>query len=341
VPGRFAAAVRSDERSVHNDARNTPGTSSQVREMTSGKIDKVAIAVDVGGTGIKCAVVDPHGRMLHTERHRTGADRGPAAVLETIVDVAKGLVDKAFADGREPVAIGVAVPGIVDEEAGIARWSANLGLRDAPLQHLVADRTGVPTVLGHDVRAGALAEARLGAGRAESRMLFVAIGTGIASAFVVEGRVDAGAHGASGELGHIVVRDSPDAPICGCGLRGCLEALASAAAIARAYGNGETAAGVARRVEAGEEAATQVWTGAIDALAAGLLTAIALYDPSLVVLGGGLAHAGDTLLEPLNDSLRRRHTFHQLPRLARAELGDEAGCYGAALLALDRYGVSA
>jgi glucokinase len=331
--------VRSDERSVHNDARNTPGTSSQVREVNE-TIEPVAVAVDVGGTGIKCALVDLAGRIRHTERHPTLAERGPDAVLETIAEIAQGLVGKARADGAEPLAVGIAAPGIIDEEAGIARWSANLGLRDAPLRDLIEIRVGLPAVLGHDVRAAAVAEARLGAGRGEARMLFVAIGTGIASGFAVHGRVDPGAHGAAGELGHIVVRRGTRAPLCGCGMRGCLEAYASASAIARAYGEGVTAADVAQRAQTGEARAVKVWTDAIGALADGLLTAIALYDPAIIVLGGGLAQAGSTLLDPLGGALERRRTFHRLPRLARAELGDEAGCHGAALLALDRYGAS-
>ncbi len=164
-------------------------------------------------------------------------------------------------------------------------------------------------------------------------MLFLAIGTGIAGGFVLDGRIDPGAHGASGEIGHIVVRTGPDALPCGCGGRGCLEMYASAAAIARAYG--DDAAEVARLARAGEPRAAEVWSEAIGALADGLLIGIALHDPRLIVLGGGLAEAGEFLFEPLAKALAERRTFHPLPELAAAQLGDEAGCHGAALLALD------
>jgi glucokinase len=195
----------------------------------------------------------------------------------------------------------------------------------------------VPTALGHDVRAGGLAEARLGAGRGWRQVLVVPIGTGIAAAHVVDGRVFAGAHGAAGEIGHIVVR--PGGPRCGCGQYGCLEAISSASAVARRYGEAAGRPAPAEEVAAlaanGDPIAAAVWRETVDALADGLLIGIALFDPELVVIGGGLAEAGDALMEPLRQALGERVTFHREPKLTRAALGDESGSLGAALLALD------
>ncbi|MCG5472190.1 ROK family protein [Micromonospora sp. LAH09] len=301
---------------------------------------------------MKCALVRPDGVAVRTERHPTDASRGPTAVVGTILDVAVGLADKARADGLTPIAVGIAVPGVVDEARGVAVWSANVGFRDVPLRDLAVRRLGLPTALGHDVRVGGLAEARLGAGRGTGHVLFVAIGTGIAAAHVVDGRAAVGAHGAAGEIGHILVR--PDGPRCGCGRPGCLEAVASAAAIGRRYaelagGTAElagatadapvTAAEVAERAAAGEPLASEVWQEAVEALADGLATGQALFDVATIVLGGGLAQAGDRLLIPLRAALHERMTFHREPRLVAAALGDEAGCLGAALLALDALGV--
>jgi glucokinase len=301
----------------------------------------VAVAIDVGGTVIKCALVDDSGAVRHAERRVTGADRGQAAVLATIVDTAADLVATAAAAGLRAVACGVVVPGVIDELNGVAEWSSNLGVRDVPLRDLVATRIGLPVALGHDVRAGALAEARLGAGRTTRRMFFVAIGTGIAGGFAVDGRIDPGAHGAGGEIGHVAVRTGPDARPCGCGGLGCLEAYASAASIARAYREpGVTAADVVTRARAGEAKANQIWRDAVTVLADGLLTGIALYDPEIIVLGGGLAEAGAFLVQPLGRALAERRTFHRLPELRKAELGDEAGCHGAALLAFERIGAA-
>ncbi|MET8147502.1 ROK family protein [Actinoplanes sp. NPDC049668] len=303
--------------------------------------DDVVVALDVGGTGMKCALVRPGGAVHHAERHPTLAARGPEAVTANILDVAAGLADRARADGLRPVAAGVAVPGVVDEETGTAVWSSNVGFRDVPLRDLVSARLGLPAALGHDVRVGGMAEARLGAGRDERHVLFIAIGTGIAAAHVIDGTALGGAHGAAGEVGHVIVR--PGGPSCGCGARGCLEAVASASAVGRRYvelsGIPEiTAFDVATRAAAGEELANSVWTEAVEAFADGLLTAQALYDAGIVVLGGGLAEAGEALLAPLRIALDARITFHRMPRIVRAALGDTAGCLGAALLALDSLG---
>ncbi|GAA1803615.1 ROK family protein [Planosporangium flavigriseum] len=308
--------------------------------------DNVVVALDVGGTGIKCALVDATGRVHHSERHATGRERGPDAVVATVLEIAEGLARTAVSAGLRPEAVGVVVPGVLDETAGMAVWSANLGFREVPLRELISRRLGLPVALGHDVRAGGLAEARLGAGRGFRHVLFVPIGTGIAAAHVVDGRVLAGAHGAAGELGHVVVR--ADGPPCDCGLRGCLEALASAAAVARRYAERAGSAGsagsadrtlgadqVAALAAAGDPIAGAVWRDTINALADGLLTGLALFDPEAVVVGGGLAEAGEALLTPLGAALRARLTFHREPVLVRAALGDEAGCLGAGLIAQD------
>jgi glucokinase len=147
--------------------------------------------------------------------------------------------------------------------------------------------------------------------------------------------VATGAHGAAGEIGHIVVR--PSGPLCGCGLRGCLEAVASASAVERRYtelsGEAATAAQVAGRL--GRDVhADQVWAETVDALADGLLTGQALYDPELVIIGGGLAESGEALLGPLRDAMAKKVTFHRVPEFLKAQLGDEAGSLGAALMAL-------
>ena len=300
--------------------------------------EPVVVALDVGGTGMKCALVRPDGTVRHSERHRTLAERGPQAVTDHILDVAGGLADRARADGLDPIAVGIAVPGVVDEVNGVAVWSSNVGFRDVPLRDLLTAKLGLPAVLGHDVRVGGIAEARLGAGRGQRHVLFVAIGTGIAAAFVLDGAGYAGAHGAAGEVGHIVVR--PGGTPCPCGGKGCLEAIASARAIGLRYAelsgiSGTTALDVVPRAAGGEPLAETVWGEAVEALADGLVTCQGLYDVSVLVLGGGLAEAGDALLRPLRDAFRQKITFHRMPEIVRAELGDTAGCLGAALLAMD------
>ncbi|WP_458078742.1 ROK family protein [Streptomyces sp. EMB26] len=301
---------------------------------------KHVIALDVGGTGMKAALVGADGELLHQARRPTGRERGPDAVVEGILDFAAELRAHGIRAHGEPAsAAGVAVPGIVDEAEGVAAYAANLGWRDVPLRALLAGRLGgVPVALGHDVRTGGLAEGRIGAGRGADRFLFVPLGTGIAGAIGIDGNVEAGAHGFAGEIGHIVVR--PGGAECPCGQRGCLERFASASAVSRAWAEASgdpdaDAADCAKAVASGDERAARVWQEAVDALADGLVTALTLLDPRALIIGGGLAEAGETLFTPLREAVRRRVTFQKLPSLVPAALGDTAGCLGAGLLAWD------
>ncbi|MGI5138981.1 MULTISPECIES: ROK family protein [unclassified Streptomyces] len=298
------------------------------------------IALDVGGTGMKAALVGAGGELLHQARRATGRERGPEAVVESILGFAAEL--RAHGErhlGEPAAAAGVAVPGIVDADRGIAAYSANLGWRDVPLRDLLSHRlAGAPVALGHDVRTGGLAEGRIGAGRGADRFLFVPLGTGIAGAIGIGGRVEAGAHGFAGEIGHVVVR--PGGTPCPCGQHGCLERYASAAAVSAAWaeasGNPEAdASDCAKAVASGEPNAVRVWQEAVDALADGLVTALTLLDPRTLIIGGGLAEAGETLFTPLRDAVRRRLTFQKAPSIVPAALGDTAGCLGAGLLAWD------
>ncbi|MEU1816508.1 ROK family protein [Streptomyces roseifaciens] len=300
------------------------------------------IALDVGGTAIKAALIGPDHELLHEARRPTGRDRGPDAVITGILDFAAELAATGEAAFGEPAAAaGIAVPGIVDAGAGTAVYAANLGWRDVPLRDLLSRRLGgTPVALGHDVRTGGLAEGRIGAGEGTDRFLFVALGTGIAGAIGVEGRIEAGAHGGAGEIGHVRVRPGPDARPCGCGGHGCLETLASAAAVSRAWAEASgdpdaDAADCARAVDAGDPRARAVWQEAVDALADGLVVAHTLLDPRTLIVGGGLAEAGETLFAPLRAAIADRITFQQLPRIVPAALGDAAGCLGAGLLAWD------
>jgi glucokinase len=278
--------------------------------------------------------------VLHQARRATGRERGPDAVVESILDFAAEL--RAYGEqhfGEPASAAGIAVPGIVDADRGVAAYSANLGWRDVPLRDLLSDRLGgVPVALGHDVRTGGLAEGRIGAGKGADRFLFVPLGTGIAGAIGIAGRVEAGAHGFAGEIGHIVVR--PGGTPCPCGQHGCLERYASAAAVSEAWAEASDdpeadAADCAKAVASGDPNAVRVWQDAVDALADGLVTALTLLDPRTLIIGGGLAEAGETLFAPLRDAVRRRVTFQKPPSIVPAALGDTAGCLGAGLLAWD------
>jgi glucokinase len=305
----------------------------------------VVVAVDIGGTRVKAALVDRDGteRVAHTLSTPAGLEQ-PGAVVDLVVD----LVEELGRSGGQtvaavrPVACGVVLPGLVDDARGVALYSANLGWRDLPLGEPLSQRLEMPVALGHDVRAGLLAEARLGAARGAQHALFVPVGTGIAGALMVDGHVLV-ADGFAGELGHLVV--DVGGPLCGCGARGCLEAVASAAAVEKAYAartGGSLARGerlgadrVAALVAAGDPDATAVWEAAAAALARALVTTVTITGVDLVLVGGGLAQSGELLLDPVREAVRAQLTFQRMPTITAAVLGDRAGCLGAALLAWD------
>ena len=298
------------------------------------------VGIDVGGTTLKGGVCDRDAAIVHRERRLTARDDADA-----LVDGIVALAGDLAAEGRRRfeadgiAGVGLAVPGLVDETRGVALRAVNLPWRDLALAEVAGGRLGLPVLLCHDVRAAAAAEAALGAGRVADDFLFVAIGTGIGGAIVHGGQPFLGAHGRAGELGHVVVE--PGGPRCACGASGCLEAIASAAAIERAYaaasggcgGDGPSAREVAALVEADDPVAGKIWARAARALGAALADAVALLDPGLIVVGGGLAEAGAQLLDAVAAELAARSRLGPPPRMVAAELGADAGCRGAALLA--------
>jgi glucokinase len=239
--------------------------------------------------------------------------------------------------GAEIRGIGLAAPGVIDESARIVVQAKNLGWAGLPLAGLVEDRFGMPVGFGHDVRAGAQAEWRLGAGRGERDLAFIAVGTGISAAVIVDGAV-VRRGGYAGEIGH---GGSTSGAACVCGGRGCLETYASGAAIARCYteATGIAAHGardVLDAAQAGDPVARHVWDRAVDGLAEAISDIVRILGIRLVVMGGGVVHAGDALMDGLNRGVRARLTVHNPPRLAAAALGADAGLHGAGLLGWDR-----
>jgi glucokinase len=310
--------------------------------------DGVVVSLDVGATLVKSALLGPDGVPRETERRPTGRCDGPDAIVSNVLEAAAARVSAAQQSGLEVRAVGIACCGIVDEVNGVLVYSANLGWRDVPLREMAAERTGLPVGLSHDVRAGGLAEARLGAGRDEQVFLFVPIGTGVGAAIIIRGEPYAGAHWRAGELGHIVVR--PGGEACPCGQRGCLETVAGGHAMERRYRQlveqhldapapaAADALEISRLAADGDRDATIAWTEVVVAIADSLAVAITLFDPSLVVLGGGLGQSGERLFAPLRAALACRLSFQVTPRLVPAALGDVAGCIGAGLLAWDLVG---
>jgi glucokinase len=299
--------------------------------MTQPDQREVVAAVDLGGTRTKAALIDRALGVVTQVVEPTPGDLADT-IGPTVADVVARLVQTT--PGTRVVGCGVVVPGLVDETTGVGVLSVNHGWRDLPIRSLVTSAVGVPTAVGHDVRAGLIAEARLGAAVGARDALFLPLGTGIAAALMVDGHVLSGG-GWAGELGHVSV--DPDGPSCRCGGVGCLEVIASAAAVGREYTarTGETvdARIVAERVAAGDPVAVAVWERAVSALARAILSTLTLTGIDLVLVGGGLAQSGELLLGPLRDGVESLRTFQRPARIVTPALADWAGCLGAACLA--------
>ncbi len=296
------------------------------------------VAVDVGGTTIKGAVVAETG-SFHRELVRpTPAAEGPDAVVAELLSVIKQLITELT--DIEIAAVGVVVPGAVDAVAGRAEFSANLGFRELPIRDMVATAVALPTVLGHDVGAAGLAERRVGLAVGVDEHLVAVIGTGIAGVIHSGGRTVGGAGGIAGELGHIPVW--PGGELCSCGQRGCLERYASAAAIERRYrergGRDGLRADDVIALASTDDCARGVWDEATDALALALATCTMLLDPELIVLAGGLSQAGSAMLNPVVSKLADLIAWREAPPVRLSELGGRAGLVGAALLAWEAAG---
>ncbi|PZG22236.1 sugar kinase [Nonomuraea aridisoli] len=283
------------------------------------------VALDVGGTSMKGGLVSDSGAVLLSERRPTPRADGPDAVVAAISTFISDLA--ASGDGA-PAGVGLAVPGLVSEHSAI--YATNLGWRDVPATAFTT--LDVPVMLGHDVRTGGLAESILGAGRGLSDFLFLPIGTGIAGALIIRGEPYGGSSGWAGEIGHTPV--FPDGEQCACGQFGCLETYASAASVGRRYSQRAGVEGVRAEqvVSSDDPIAIEVWDEAVEALSLALATYTLLLDPTVIVLGGGLAEAGPALFDPVRTRLVKRLAFREAPPLIPAALGVDAGMLGAALL---------
>ncbi len=294
----------------------------------------LVVAVDLGGTLTKMALVAADGTVHDEQVVPTDRRGGPEATVTALLTAIA-----TFRGERDVQGYGVVVPGIIDAAAGVVRAAANLDWYDLPLRARLTAGLELPGAVAHDVRSAGLAEWRLGAHADAANLLFVPLGTGIAGAMVVDGRL-LDADGYAGELGHVAVPAAGAIP-CACGQSGCLETVASAAGLARTYarlrpeGPVATAAEVADRARAGDPAAVRAFDLVVRALTEALVGYVGLLGPEVVIIGGGLSGAADLLFPGLDAGLTDRLTFQRRPVLAAATLGSRAGLVGAGLVGWD------
>lgn len=302
--------------------------------MTSLGPGAAVLAFDVGGTDTKSALIDETGAIRDLRRTATARGEDPAGAV--VADVARLAAELRDHHPETAIAaVGVVVPGLVDEAMGIGVFSANLGWREAPIAALLQAAIDLPVGFGHDVRAAARAELELGAARGLRDAVIIPIGTGIAGTIVTDGRILVSG-GYAGELGHTLA--DPNGDPCPCGAVGCLETVASAGAIVRRYAarSGTSLPGardVLAAARAGDSVADAVWNEALDALAQQIARLVGILAPEAIVIGGGLAQAGPLLFDPLAQRVDALLSFHRRPRLIPAAVGEDAGLLGSALRA--------
>src|SRR3954447_19127693 len=290
------------------------------------------LGLDLGGSAIKAIVLEREGGSYREVRKsvvETRAERRPAGIVDQLAEVGNALA----ADVGGVDTAGVAIPGTFELATGVAHFVTNLGAESwsgVPVLEPLQAALGVPTAMINDARAFGFAESRLGAARDCDTAAFFTLGTGVGGAVVVGRRLQLG-YGSAGELGHTTIDGSAGAAVCGCGNPGCVEAYVAAAVVARA-GGGETAESVVDAARAGDEGALAALEDAGRWLGVGLANVVLVLNPERVVIGGGLAQAGDLLLGPAREGRSRRIRIATVrTEVVPAELGYEAGAIGAAL----------
>lgn len=322
--------------------------------MSHRKQKQHVVGVDLGGTKILAAVFDENLRVLRREKKNTRAELGLDGVIERVAECVNEALASAAVPHTAIAAIGVGVPGMVDQTRGVVRIAPNLGWHNLPLVRLLERRLRMPAALINDVQAGTLAVKHQGAGRKLQNFVCMFIGTGIGGGVVLNGELYRGAGGMSGEIGHMVVVPE-DGPKCGCGNRGCLESVASRGAIVRrvvtAIERGRKSVvwdlcdGDMTRVRSrilaeayreGDKLVCKIIDDACNYIGIGAANLINVLNPQAVILGGGLMEAlGDKLLPRIRKSAMA-HTIAASPervKIMDSGLGDDAGIIGAALAA--------
>ena len=310
----------------------------------------LTVGVDVGGTKVLGGVVDATGKVLATSRRDTPREGG-YALTKTIAEVSLELMQE-----YSITSVGVSAAGFVSSDRKTMLATPNIAdWNGAQLEVELTKLIGLPVVIENDANAAAWGEAKFGAGRNQAQMIMLTIGTGVGGGIVINNELYRGAFGIAAEFGHL--RVVPEGHLCGCGARGCLEQYASGSALRRhareaisaspdlarnllARGDGTidglTGQAITDAAREGDAVALAAFQTTAQYLGAGIASLAVLLDPSCVVIGGGVIDAGEILLAPTREAMKRYMPFagkHPYPEIVAAELGNEAGLVGAADLA--------
>ena len=309
------------------------------------------IGIDVGGTTAKAGVVDEAGQILYKSSCKTGIERDFEDIAADMAELCRHIVRESGHEMAEVAAVGVGIPGEQSPKTGLVAFCNNLGWVDVPLMQRLRDALGLPVYVDNDANVAALAESAFGASRDVKSSILITLGTGVGGGIVRDQRIHTGAHGVGGEIGHMVV--VVDGEPCNCGHRGCWEKYASATAIirmGRALMEEKPDCALARQIggdaanlnakavldlaKAGDADCAGIFETYVKYLCVGLANLINIYDPDMLVLGGGVAYAGDFLLDAVRAALGDYVYCPALSwaRVELARLGNDAGIIGAAML---------
>ena len=311
--------------------------------------DEYVLAGDVGGTNLRIAAVSTDGKLLCQVSDSTPRDGTTADVVEAISDACEACISEV-GSGVKPAAFGLALAALVNPRQGLILSSPNIPiLNNLPLAKALSERLNLDVVLENDATAAAIGEHWLGSSRKAESSIFVTLGTGIGGGLILDGRTYRGIDGTAGEVGHIVVE--PDGEPCGCGSRGCVEQYGSATAIVRiarelAQRNSDSPLGRVNDLEAkdvydsavgGDAVALETFRIMGRYLGIALSSLVDVLNPELIVIGGGAAAGWDLFIEHVRSEIRSRAFRHPADRvqIVKASLGEGAGVFGAARVALD------
>jgi glucokinase len=316
--------------------------------------EPLSLGIDLGGTKILTAVATAQGKMLSRDHSVTPAKKGQEAVVRSILESIGRALEQAGIAAPQLSAIGVGAPGLSNPETGILFTSPNLpGWRDVPLRDIIEKELGKKAFLINDANAAALGELYFGAAKGAHHFIYITISTGIGGGIIIDSEVYTGSIGTAGEVGHMTIDD--DGPPCNCGNRGCWETLASGTAMARearkqikegartsilGYAEGDvekvTAQVIHNAAKEGDSLAKELITRTGYYVGVGLANLVNIFNPELIVIGGGLSNIGDMLLEPAYEVAGERafKESYRTVRFALAKLGRDSGVLGAAAFAL-------
>lgn len=310
------------------------------------------IGIDLGGTNIAIGIVDEEGRILHKDSVPTMKEREWEAIVADLIALTEKVIMDSKIDMEKIKSIGMGCPGITDNDKGMIVYAANLPFRNSPVREMFAKKIPLPLYFDNDANVAGLAESMIGAARGTKHSITVTLGTGVGGGVVVDGKVYSGFNGGASELGHMVVRI--DGHQCGCGRKGCLEAYASATALirlSRAAAEANPSSIMNRLVDGdltkingktafdaksqGDHVGAAVVEEYIMYLAEGLANLINIFQPEVIVIGGGVSKQGEVLLKPLREAVyRRAFGTGIIPQtsIVAAKMGNDAGIVGAAML---------